>query len=110
MNVKNHGGTRMLAAQRRDVLLSRLATDGRLVAREDSISRDLRDLAAAGLCQGVYGGALPASPAVAGYAVRASVAMDSKQRGAQAAAAPVRPGTTVLLHGGATAPAGTPPP
>ncbi|HZB67882.1 MAG TPA: DeoR family transcriptional regulator, partial [Ornithinibacter sp.] len=66
MNVKNHGGTRMLAAQRRDVLLSRLATDGRLVAKdiarelgvtEDSIRRDLRDLAAAGLCQRVYGGA-----------------------------------------------------
>ena len=61
----------MLAAQRRDVLLSRLATDGRLVAKdiarelgvtEDSIRRDLRDLAAAGLCQRVYGGALPASP------------------------------------------------
>ncbi len=102
----------MLAAQRRDVLLSRLATDGRLVAKdiarelgvtEDSIRRDLRDLAAAGLCQRVYGGALPASPAVAGYAVRASVAMDSKQRVAQAAAALVRPGTTVLLDGGTTA-------
>ena len=102
----------MLAAQRRDVLLSRLATDGRLVAKdiarelgvtEDSIRRDLRDLAAAGLCQRVYGGALPASPAVAGYAVRASVATDSKQRVAQAAAALVRPGTTVLLDGGTTA-------
>ena len=102
----------MLAAQRRDLLLSRLSTDGRLVAKdiarelgvtEDSIRRDLRDLAAAGLCQRVYGGALPASPAAAGYAVRASVATDSKQRVAHAAAALVRSGTTVLLDGGTTA-------
>ena len=31
---------------------------------EDSVRRDLRELAAAGLCQRVYGGALPASPLV----------------------------------------------
>lgn len=102
----------MLAAQRRDVMLSRLARDGRLVAKdlarelevtEDSIRRDLRELAAAGLCQRVYGGALPASPAVADYGHRRSVATDSKQRVAQAAAALVRPGSTVLLDGGTTA-------
>ena len=38
---------------------------------EDSIRRDLRELAAAGLCQRVYGGALPASPALADYGTRA---------------------------------------
>ena len=37
---------------------------------EDTVRRDLRELAAAGLCQRVYGGALPASPAVADYAPR----------------------------------------
>ena len=61
----------MLAAERRDFLLTRLRADGSLVAKdlaaelgisEDSIRRDLRDLAAAGLCQRVYGGAVPASP------------------------------------------------
>jgi len=60
----------MLAAERRDFLLTRLRADGSLVAKdlaaelgisEDSIRRDLRDLAAAGLCQRVYGGAVPAS-------------------------------------------------
>jgi len=102
----------MLAAQRRELLLARLDRDGRLVARdlasewgitEDSIRRDLRELAAAGLCQRVYGGALPVSPAVADYATRTAVATDSKRRVAAAAAGLVRPGATVLLDGGTTA-------
>ena len=102
----------MLAAQRRDLLLARLRTDGRIVAKdlaaelgiaEDSVRRDLRDLAAAGLCQRVYGGALPVSPAVADYATRGSVALESKSRVAAAAAGLVRPGSTLLLDGGTTA-------
>jgi len=70
---------------------------------EDSVRRDLRELAAAGLCQRVYGGALPASPAVADYGTRRAVEVDSKQRVAVAAAALVRPGATVILDGGTTA-------
>ena len=102
----------MLPAQRRDLLLARLHRDGRLVAKdlaaefgiaEDSLRRDLRELAAAGLCQRVYGGALPVSPAVADYAARGGVAQDSKRRVAAAAARLVRPGSTVLLDGGTTA-------
>src|SRR5689334_22229264 len=102
----------MLAAQRRDLLLARLQRDQRLIAKdvatelgvsEDSIRRDLRDLAAAGLCQRVYGGALPASPAVADYRARREVEVASKQRVAAAAAALIRPGTTVILDGGTTA-------
>jgi DeoR/GlpR family transcriptional regulator of sugar metabolism len=102
----------MLPAQRRDLLLARLERDGRLVAKdlateleiaEDSVRRDLRELAAAGLCQRVYGGALPVSPAVAKYAMRVGVAVDSKDRVAAVAAELVRPGSTVLLDGGTTA-------
>ncbi|WP_432547666.1 DeoR/GlpR family DNA-binding transcription regulator [Kineococcus sp. SYSU DK004] len=102
----------MLAAQRKAFLLERLARDGRLVAKtlaaelgvaEDSVRRDLRELAAAGLCQRVYGGALPASPAVADYATRNDVAVESKQRVAAAAVQLVRPGSTLLLDGGTTA-------
>jgi DeoR/GlpR family transcriptional regulator of sugar metabolism len=101
----------MLPAQRRDWLLDRLRTDGRLVARdlavelgvsEDSVRRDLRELAAAGLCQRVYGGALPMSPAVADYATRQDVETDSKRRVAAAAAALAVPGSTVILDGGTT--------
>jgi DeoR/GlpR family transcriptional regulator of sugar metabolism len=102
----------MLAAQRRDLLLERLRTDGRIIAKdlavelgisEDSIRRDLRELAAAGLCQRVYGGALPASPAVADYTARQQVAVPGKQRVAAAAAALVEPDTAVILDGGTTA-------
>ncbi len=102
----------MLVAQRRDLLLERLRLDGRVIAKdlaaelgvsEDSVRRDLRDLAAAGLCQRVYGGALPASPAVGDYAARRDIAVGSKQRVAERAAALIQPGSTVILDGGTTA-------
>ena len=102
----------VLVPERRDLLLARLARDGRVIAKdvagelglsEDSVRRDLREMAAAGLCQRVYGGAVPASPAVADYATRQGVAVDSKARVAAAAAALVGPGTTVILDGGTTA-------
>ena len=101
----------MLVGERRDLLLARLAADGKVLAKdvaaelgvsEDSIRRDLRDLAAAGLCQRVYGGALPVSPAVADYASRTAIAVDGKDRVAALAAGLVRPGSTVILDGGTT--------
>lgn len=101
----------LLPAARRDALLDRLRRDGRLVVKdvaldlglsEDSIRRDLRELDAAGLAVRVYGGALPASPAVADYDTRARVARDSKTRVAEAAVALIEPGATVLLDGGTT--------
>jgi DeoR/GlpR family transcriptional regulator of sugar metabolism len=102
----------MLAAQRRDLLLERLRVDGRLVAKdlaielgvsEDSVRRDLRELAAAGLCQRVYGGALPISPAIADVAGRERVEPASKERVAAAAARLVVPGCTAIIDGGTTA-------
>jgi DeoR/GlpR family transcriptional regulator of sugar metabolism len=101
----------MLAAERRDYLLARLADDGKVVAKEvaaelglsdDSIRRDLRDLATAGLCQRVYGGALPNSPALADYATRHGVEPDSKRRVAARAVRLIEPGSTVILDGGTT--------
>lgn len=102
----------MLAAERRDHLLGLLAREGKVVAKdvaaelgisEDSVRRDLRDLAAEGLCQRVYGGALPVSPAVADYAARQSVAPEGKRKVASVAAGLVRPGSAVILDGGTTA-------
>ncbi|WP_328430220.1 DeoR/GlpR family DNA-binding transcription regulator [Streptomyces sp. NBC_00443] len=102
----------MLAAQRRAHLLDLLARQGKIVAKdvaadlgisEDSVRRDLRDLAAEGLCQRVYGGALPVSPAVADYAARKTVTPDGKQKVAAAATALVRPGSALILDGGTTA-------
>jgi DeoR/GlpR family transcriptional regulator of sugar metabolism len=101
----------MLVSERRDLLLARLRTDGKLIARdlalelgisEDSIRRDLRDLAALGLCQRVYGGAMPASPALADYAARTGVEPDSKHSVASHAVELIRPGHRVILDGGTT--------
>jgi DeoR/GlpR family transcriptional regulator of sugar metabolism len=101
----------MLPAERRDHLLTTLHRDGKIVAKqvaadlgisEDSVRRDLRELAAEGLCQRVYGGALPASPAMADYAGRRSVSPESKQSVAAAAVRLVRPGSTVIVDGGTT--------
>ena len=101
----------MLPAQRRDVLLARLRTDGRVIVKdlaaelgiaEDSLRRDLRALAAAGRCQRVYGGALPVSPAIADYPTRQQVAADSKRRVAARAAELITPRSTVILDGGTT--------
>lgn len=102
----------MLVPERRDLLIERLRQTGRVIAKEvavelglseDSVRRDLRELAALGLCQRVYGGAVPASPAVADYATRQGVAVASKARVAAAAAALVQPGDTVIVDGGTTA-------
>lgn len=102
----------MLAAQRRAHLLQILAETGKIVATDvavdlgisvDSIRRDLRDLAAEGLCQRVYGGALPASPAIVDYAARQSVEPEGKRAVAAKAASLVRPGATLILDGGTTA-------
>ncbi|MFE7959468.1 DeoR/GlpR family DNA-binding transcription regulator [Streptomyces sp. NPDC057413] len=102
----------MLAAERRDHLLGLLARNGKIVAKdvaaelgisEDSVRRDLRDLAAEGLCQRVYGGALPVSPAVADCQARQTVAPDGKQKVAVAAAGLVRRDSALILDGGTTA-------
>jgi DeoR/GlpR family transcriptional regulator of sugar metabolism len=92
-------------------MLERLRTDGQLNAKdlaaelgvsEDSVRRDLRELAAAGLCQRVYGGALPVSPAIVDYRARQTVAVPSKARVARRAAGLVAPGATLILDGGTT--------
>lgn len=101
----------MLAEERRNYLLTVLRRDGKIVAKEvaaelglseDSVRRDLRELAAQGLCQRVYGGALPASPALATYAGRKAVNAESKQLVAAKAIELIHPGSVVLLDGGTT--------
>ena len=102
----------MLTSERRALLLDILRRDGRVIAKsisqelglsEDTIRRDLRDLAADGLLQRVHGGALPASPADIPLRERWSLSPESKDRVARAAARLVRPGQVVILDGGTTA-------
>lgn len=101
----------MLTDQRKSFLLERLRRDGRIVAKEvsaelalseDTIRRDLRELAAEGLLLRVHGGALPASPTVAGLDVRRGLAMDEKHKLACVAASMIEPGQTVFIDGGTT--------
>jgi DeoR/GlpR family transcriptional regulator of sugar metabolism len=101
----------MLAAERRDFLLLRLQAEKKLVAKhlavelglsEDSIRRDLRELAAAGLCQKVYGGAVLASRALGNYAARGEIEPASKRAVAAYAATLIRPGAVAILDGGTT--------
>lgn len=101
----------MLTSERRALLLDRLTTTGRIVAAdvaselalsEDTIRRDLRDLAAEGLLQRVHGGALPLSPTHRPFADRAALAPAEKRKLAAAAAALVQPGMVVIVDGGTT--------
>jgi DeoR/GlpR family transcriptional regulator of sugar metabolism len=94
-----------------DLLVERLERDGKLVAKdlarefgvsEDSVRRDPRELASAGLCQRVYGGAVPISPARADCRTREHVEPESKARVARRAAELIHPGDPVILDGGTT--------
>jgi DeoR/GlpR family transcriptional regulator of sugar metabolism len=102
----------MLTQERKAHLLDRLQRDGRVIAKdvsralglsEDTIRRDLRELASEGLLQRVHGGALPASPAMADFARRQDVAVEGKAAVGKAAARMVRSGQVVFLDGGTTA-------
>jgi DeoR/GlpR family transcriptional regulator of sugar metabolism len=101
----------MLTSERQSLLMSRLADEGRLLAgelarelgvSEDTIRRDLRELAARGLVLRVHGGALPASPTHRPLAARAGLRAGEKARLAAAAAGLVRDGMTLLVDGGTT--------
>jgi DeoR/GlpR family transcriptional regulator of sugar metabolism len=102
----------MLTSERKRHILEILSREGRVVAKavsqelalsEDTIRRDLRELAAEGLLQRVHGGALPASPGVADFTARQAIAPDGKQAIGRAAAAMIEDGAVVILDGGTTA-------
>jgi DeoR/GlpR family transcriptional regulator of sugar metabolism len=101
----------MLTQQRKKLLVDRLARDGRIIAKEvsqelvlseDTIRRDLRELAAEGLLQRVHGGALPASPTVANLAARRSLAMEEKGRLGRKAAILISRKQRIFIDGGTT--------
>lgn len=102
----------MLSAQRKSHLIDVLHRDGRVVAKkvalelglsEDSIRRDLRELADEGKLTRVYGGALPVASADRPVEQRSSLATDSKMRVAARAAELISPSSTVALDAGTTA-------
>lgn len=101
----------MLLEERQQIIKSRLRQHGRVVAAElarefgiseDTVRRDLRDLAASGLCRRVHGGALPLSPASGSLRERKRQNPDRKAALGRAAAALVKPGEIVLVDAGST--------
>ena len=102
----------MLTQERKAHLLALLKRNGKIeakaVARElglsdDTIRRDLRELAAAGKLQRVHGGALPKSLAEGDITARENIASASKQEIGKTAAGLVSPGQVVIIDGGTTA-------
>ena len=100
-----------LPDERQQIILERLSRRERVLAgdlarefrtSEDTIRRDLRELAAAGKCRRVYGGALPLSPASGSLAARHAEAPERKAALGRAAAVLVRSGQVVFIDAGST--------
>ena len=101
----------MLTSQRKQLILEKLQAEGQVQSKalsmlftvsEDTIRRDLRELAAEGRLQRVHGGALPSSSAIAPFAERQSLKMDAKKRVARKGAQLISPGQVVIIDGGTT--------
>jgi DeoR/GlpR family transcriptional regulator of sugar metabolism len=101
----------LLLDERHRMIRERLAVDGRVLAAdlardlgmsEDTIRRDLRELAALGECRRVYGGALSVSPASGTFAERQTQDVDRKAALAREAAELAAPGQILFLDAGST--------
>jgi DeoR/GlpR family transcriptional regulator of sugar metabolism len=100
-----------LPQERQQWILDRLRSHGRVVAlelaetfqvSEDSVRRDLRELAAQGLCKRVYGGALPLSAASTPWKQRRNEQGARKLALARKAVTLVRQGQVLLIDAGST--------
>ena len=105
------GKNSSLPMDRERRILNRLGRDGQVNATalaeefstsEDTIRRDLRDLAARGLCQRVYGGAVVISPASTAIAVRVGESNDRKEALGRTLAALLLPKQFVYIDAGST--------
>lgn len=101
----------MLTEERLDQIRALLNSNGKVLANdlaarfnvsEDTIRRDLRELAKLGLCRRVYGGALLPSPDPGTLAVRSNAQQDSKAALARAAVELIKEGHTVFIDAGST--------
>jgi DeoR/GlpR family transcriptional regulator of sugar metabolism len=102
----------VLTSHRKQQILSLLKKNGQIVAKdvslmmgvsEDTIRRDLRELAQEGRLQRVHGGALPASPAVVNFGGRELLHHEGKVAIGRAAAGMVHDGQTIVVDGVTTA-------
>lgn len=102
----------MLAAERRHEILARLDRDGRVVVgelvtglsvSEDTIRRDLEELAGQGLLHRVHGGALASPPEMLPFERRLEIDREEKVALAKAAIPIVESARTLVVDGGTTA-------
>lgn len=100
----------MLAKERQKLIHQRLEVDGRVVAgelaaefdiSEDSIRRDLREMAAAQQCERVYGGALRLDRTTP-MQERERVDIDAKRRLADAVVPHFKPGMSIFVDASST--------
>lgn len=101
----------MLTAERRRSILQMLQRNGKVLASElsktllvseDTIRRDLRELAAAGELERVHGGALLFSPTTANFDTRKQQSPESKTALAKAAVELIQQDQVIILDGGST--------
>jgi DeoR/GlpR family transcriptional regulator of sugar metabolism len=101
--------TNLLLDERHRLIRERLAVEGRILATdlardlgtsEDTIRRDLRELASLGHCRRVYGGALSISPTSGTMAERQTQDIDRKAALAREAVELVVPGQIIFLDAG----------
>lgn len=111
VHIREQTGETMLTEQRRQMILDILKREGRALAgqlardwnvSEDTIRRDMREMAADGLLKRVHGGAMPMAPMLPDFTTRRGVATEEKQRLAAAAIRLISPGQMVFLDGGTT--------
>ena len=101
----------LLLGERQDLIRTRLDLSGRVIAAElaqelgvseDTIRRDLREMAASGLCRRVYGGALRIVHSATSMNERMAIGGERKAALARAAAGLIPAGATVFLDAGST--------
>lgn len=107
----NHMQTIDLPQERREAILAELRRKGKVIATElstlygvseDTIRRDLRELASEGLLKRVHGGALPINVTSAPYFERDKQQFAAKTALARAASKLVQDGQLILFAGGTT--------
>ncbi|WFS03614.1 DeoR/GlpR family DNA-binding transcription regulator [Rhizobium tumorigenes] len=101
----------MLTDERLDRIREKLMANGKVLANElavdfevseDTVRRDLRELAKLGFCRRVYGGALLPTPDFGTLANRTGLHQDRKSSLARAAAALIEDGQTIFIDAGST--------
>lgn len=111
MKPEAEAGQIALKEERHQYILQQLGSEGRVLAAdlssrykvsEDTIRRDLRELANSGKIQRVHGGALPRRAEAIPFVSRQQIDMESKIGIARAAAHMIRDGQVVLIDGGTT--------